>query len=78
MIRLFGETSQYRFVTVSHAKHTALATGVTPYALAFARPSAWDNFFVLIAYTLMTIAFGLNDFSIAYVAATTSVPAAYV
>src|SRR4029077_14129177 len=41
-----------------------------PYLLALARPSAYAQFiFILIAYVLLTIAFGISDFSIAYVAA---------
>lgn len=73
MIRLFGEISLY------FALCFALMQSILPllgfwrnnsYLLAFARPCALGQFvFIVIAYTLMTIAFGVNDFSIAYVAA---------
>lgn len=73
MIRLFGEISLILALLLSLTQSILPLWGYwrnNSYALAFARPSAWGQFiFVLIAYTLMTIAFGLNDFSIAYVAA---------
>lgn len=73
MIRIVGEISLYS------ALFFALLQSVLPilgfyrqniYLLAFARVSCYAQvFFVLGAYTLMTIAFLTNDFSIAYVAA---------
>lgn len=73
MIRLFGEAA------LCLALFFALMQSVLPligysrnnrYLLAFARPCALGQaFFILIAYALMTLAFAINDFTIAYVAA---------
>jgi len=73
MIRLFGEISLLLALLFSITQSILPLWGFwrhNKYALAFARPSAWGQFiFTLIAYVLMTIAFGISDFSIAYVAA---------
>lgn len=41
-----------------------------PYLIAFARPSSYGQlFFVILAYSLLTLGFVINDFSIQYIAA---------
>ena len=73
MIRLFGEITLYFALFLSFCQGVFPLWGYlrkNPYLLACARPGAWAQFiFVAAAYALMTIAFGVNDFSIAYVAA---------
>lgn len=73
MIRLMGEISLWIALAFSLLQTVIPLTGYfrqNAYALAFARPSAYAQcFFILLAYILLTIAFGINDFSIAYVAA---------
>src|SRR5579883_1064536 len=73
MIRIYGELFLafalfFAFIQSSlplwgHFRHN-------PYALAVARPAAWGQFICLLsAYSLLTMAFITNDFSIDYVAA---------
>lgn len=73
MISLFGEIALILALVFSLLQSTLPLWGYfrnNPYTLAFARPSAWGQFIcITTAYVLLTIAFGLNDFSIAYVAA---------
>lgn len=71
MIALFGEISLVLALIFSLLQSVLPLIGYfrhNPYLLACARPSAWGQFvFILIAYSLLTIAFVTNDFSIAYV-----------
>lgn len=73
MIRLAGELSLILALAASFIQSIFPLFGYfrkSSYLLAFSRPSAFAQFiFILIAYVLLTIAFGLSDFSIAYVAA---------
>jgi cytochrome c-type biogenesis protein CcmF len=73
MIRLLGEISLFTALFFSFIQSVLPLLGYwrsNPYLLACARPSAWGQFiFIASAYTCMTIAFGISDFSIAYVAA---------
>lgn len=73
MIRLFGEISLLFALFFSFTQSVLPLWGYwrnNSYAMACARPSALGQFIcMLIAYTLITIAFGINDLSIAYVAA---------
>lgn len=73
MIRLAGELSLVLALLACFIQGIVPLLGYfrkSPHLLAFAGPSAYAQFiFVLIAYGLLTIAFGISDFSIAYVAA---------
>lgn len=73
MIALFGEISLVLALIFSLLQGVLPLWGYyrnNPYTLSCARPSAWGQFaFIVIAYTLLTIAFATSDFSIAYVAA---------
>lgn len=72
MIRLLGDVSllcALFFATMQSILPLAGFWRKNPYLLAVARPAAWGQcFFVVLAYLLLTLAFGINDFSIAYVA----------
>lgn len=73
MIRIIGEISLWTALFFSLIQTVLPLYGYfrhNAYALGFARPSAYAQcFFVLLAYVLLTIAFGISDFSILYVAA---------
>lgn len=73
MIQLIGEMSLYLALCFSLLQSVLPLLGYkfnNAYLLAFARPSAWGQFLLIAtAYAALTIAFGNNDFSIAYVAA---------
>jgi cytochrome c-type biogenesis protein CcmF len=73
MIILFGQISLLIALVFSLLQGILPLIGyrfTNPYLLSFARPSAFGQFFfIAIAYLLLTIAFGINDFTIAYVAA---------
>lgn len=73
MIRLFGETTLYLALVLAFFQGVLPLLGYwrnNPYLLACARPGAWGQLICIgISYVLMTIAFGINDFSIIYVAA---------
>jgi len=73
VIRLAGEISLLLSLLFSLTQSVIPLWGYwrnNPYALSFARSSAFlQCIFILIAYALLTIAFGISDFSIAYVAA---------
>lgn len=73
MIGLFGQVSLYLALLFSLLQSIVPLWGYfrnNSYAIAFARPSAFGQFFfICIAYALLTVAFAINDFSIAYVAA---------
>lgn len=73
MIQLFGTISIVFALVFSFIQGTLPILGhyrKNPYLLAFARPAALAQcFFIIGAYILLTIAFAINDFSIAYVAA---------
>ncbi|MBX3708706.1 MAG: heme lyase CcmF/NrfE family subunit [Gammaproteobacteria bacterium] len=72
MIRLLGEISLFFALFFSFTQSVLPLVSYwrkNPYGLALARPSAWGQcIFIMVAYVLMTIAFGISDFSIAYVA----------
>lgn len=73
MIRLAGDLALIFALIFAVLQSVLPLTGLkrnNPYLLACARPAAIGQCVsVLIAYLLLTIAFALNDFSIAYVAA---------
>jgi cytochrome c-type biogenesis protein CcmF len=73
MIHFLGQTSLLLALLFSFLQGALPLWGYirsNPYALAIARPCAWAQFiFILSAYTFLTLAFGINDFSLAYVAA---------
>jgi cytochrome c-type biogenesis protein CcmF len=73
MIRLFGEISLFLALFFSFTQSVLPLLGYwrgNPYLLGCARTGALGQFvFIASAYMLMTIAFGISDFSIAYVAA---------
>lgn len=72
MISLFGEIALTLALFFSFLQSVLPLYGYwrnNPYALAFARPAAFGQFvFIAASYLLLTIAFGINDFSISYVA----------
>ena len=72
MIQLFGQLTLIFAMLFAMMQSTLPVWGFfrnNQYASAFARPSALGQFVcIFIAYLLLTIAFGTNDFSIAYVA----------
>lgn len=73
MIRLFGEIALYLSLFCAFMQCVPPLIGhyrQKPWLTAFTRPAALGQIVTLaIAYTLLTIAFGINDFSITYVAA---------
>lgn len=73
MIRLLGEISLTLALMLAFLQSVLPLCGYArknPYLLACARPCALAQFFfVACAYILLTIAFAISDFSIAYVAA---------
>lgn len=73
MIRLFGDLSLLMALLFALLQASLPLIGYwrrNLYLLAVARPAAWGQAAcVLFAYALLTLAFGVNDFSIAYVAA---------
>ncbi|VVC74871.1 Cytochrome c-type biogenesis protein CcmF [Aquicella siphonis] len=73
MIRLFGEIALFLALLFALVQSLLPLWGYwrkNPHALACARPAALGQLIcILAAYLLMTIAFAISDFSIAYVAA---------
>lgn len=73
MLRIFGDISLFFALFFSLTQSMLPLLGYwrkNPYLTACARPSAYGQcFFIIMSYVLMTIAFGMSDFSIAYVAA---------